>query len=645
MTTLEMTPERSPLRTPDRTGTLPGLFRARVQASPDAVAYRQFDTLRDDWVRYTWAEIATEVDRWQAALHGEGLQPGDRVAMMLRNGREWIIFDQAALGLGLVTVPLYTDDRPDNIAYILEQTETRLLLVEGKLQWRRLLPVIAGLSTVRRVVALHDIAEPNASGDSGKPLNSDAPQDSDELRNSDRPRNPDRAAGRDRPTDPRLTAASEWLSGGTGHGITRSLEPEALATIVYPSGTTGRPKGVMLSHRNILSNARGAAQCGPLGAQDVFLSFLPLSHTLERTAGCYLPMLIGAEVAFARSIQQLGEDLVAVRPTVLISVPRIYEGVYAKIQAGLKQKSGLARALFAATVATGWARFERVQGRAGWSPRLLLWPLLNRLVARQVLARLGGRMAYAVCGGAPLPPPIARFFIGLGLPVYHGYGLTEASPVVTANRPHDNLPASIGTALPEAEIRIGAQQELLTRGPSVMLGYWENPEATAQAIDAEGWLHTGDKARIDAEGHVFITGRIKDIIVLGSGEKVPPADMEMAIQLDPLFDQVLVLGEGRAFLSALIVLNPEAWREAAAALDVDPEDAAARNGRFVERSLLTRVNRQLKDFPGYAQIRRLCTVCEPWSVETGLLTPTLKMKRERIVTQLQDRVEALYADY
>jgi long-chain acyl-CoA synthetase len=595
--------------TAERAGSLPGLFRERAQATPDKAAYRQFDPARGAWIQSSWTDIATETGRWQLALQREGLEAGDRVAMMLRNCREWITFDQAALGLGLITVPLYTDDRPDNIAYILDQAGVKLLLVEGKAQWRRLAPARDKLATVQRIVSLHSIEDDDAA------------------------------------TDPRLTAASDWLFGLQGDLVTRTLEPDALATIVYTSGTTGRPKGVMLTHRNILFNAVGAARCAPLGETDVFLSFLPLSHTLERTAGCFLPMAVGAEVAFARSIPQLAEDLGAVKPTVLISVPRIYESVYAKIQAGLKRKPAFARGLFGTTVEVGWRRFEYRQGRAGWSPRLLLWPLLERLVARKVLDRLGGRLEYAVCGGAPLPPAIARFFIGLGLPVYHGYGLTEASPVVTVNRPEDNLPASIGKPLPEVEIRIGEHDELLTRSPSVMQGYWHDEQATRAAVDDQGWLHTGDKARVDEQGHVFITGRIKDIIVLGNGEKLPPADMEMAIQLDPLFEQVLIVGEGRPFLSALVVLHAETWRELAAELDVSPDSDDDLNSRFVERSLLARLHRQLKDFPGYARIRRLTALREPWTVDSGLLTPTLKMKRDRIVQSLRDRVEAMYADY
>lgn len=593
--------------TPGEAGTLAGLLRERIRRNPDRIAYRQHDPDRGAWVPRTWAEVGREVSRWQAALQREGLSPGDRVAVMLRNCQEWVIFDQACLGLGLVTVPLYTDDRPDNIAYVLGDAGARLLVLGGRLQWRRLQEVRERLETVQRVVTVQRI-EPGEF-----------------------------------PEEPRLMALDEWAPpDGGGELMIRDVAPDALATIVYTSGTTGRSKGVMLTHQNILQNAYAAQQCAPMGPEDLFLSFLPLSHTLERTGGCYMPMMVGAQVAFARSVQGLSEDLLNLRPTVLISVPRIYELIYGRITTGLESRSALERLLFRLTVGVGWRRFEHQQGRAGWHPKVLLWPLLKRLVADKVTARLGGRLRYAVCGGAPLPPPIARFFIGLGLPVYHGFGMTEASPVVSVNRPDDNLPASVGRPLPGVEVRIGPQEELLVRGPSVMQGYWNNPQATADTLDAEGWLHSGDKARFDEQGHLFIIGRIKDILVLGNGEKVPPADMEMAITLDPLFEQAMVVGEGRAFLSALVVLNPEEWHRLAEELALDPEDPEALRGRKTEKALLARVAGQLKAFHAYAQIRRLTPVLDPWEVDNGLLTPTMKLRRPLILERYAPQIEAMY---
>ena len=595
---------------PDALETLCGLFRARVEASPDAVAYRQFDETREDWTCYTWAQTAAEVERWRRALTREGLVPGDRVAVMLKNCVEWVIFDQAALSLGLVTVPLYLDDRPDSAAYILDHADAKLLLVEGRFQYKKLAEIAGSARQLQRIVSLS--APENGLTD----------------------------------WNPRFVLAADWLAEAEGVAVPeRHLSGDLLASLVYTSGTTGRPKGVMLTHGNMLWNAYYASQCAAFGPHEVFLSFLPLSHTLERTGGYYLPILIGAEVAYARSIAQLAQDLQIIRPTVLISVPRIYERVYGRIQDGLEKKSALARRLFDLAVRIGWRRFERAQGIAGWHPGLLAWPLLNRLVARNVVDKLGGRLKFAISGGAALSPEIARVFIGLGVPVIQGYGLTETSPVVCVNRPDSNVPASIGQPLSGVEVKIGENDELLTRSRCVMRGYWKNEAATRAMIDADGWLHTGDKCNVDARGHYTIIGRIKDIIVLNNGEKVPPSDMESAILLDPLFEQVMVVGEGKPYLAALTVLNEEHWQTFAASLNVDPAQPSALNDPKVVKALTRRVAEHLKHFPGYAQIRRLHPELKPWTVDNGLLTPTLKVKRNQVLDRYRAAVEAMYADF
>jgi len=594
---------------PAALATLPGLFRARVAASPDQVAYRQFDDGKAGWVSVTWAQVAAEVARWQAALTREGLVPGDRVAVMLKNCVEWVIFDQAALGLGLVTVPLYLDDRPDNAAYILDHADAKLLLVEGKVQHRKLAEIAGSVRGLQRIVSLvppeNHLAEWST----------------------------------------RFVVAADWLAEAAGTPVpARHLTPDLLASLVYTSGTTGRPKGVMLTHENLLWNAYYASQCAHFDPHEVFLSFLPLSHTLERTGGYYLPMFLGAEVAYARSIAQLAQDLQTIRPTVLISVPRIYERVHARILDSLEKKGAAARALFRLAVWVGWRRFERSQGRAAWTPEQLLWPLLHKLVAGNVTEKLGGNLKLAISGGAALCPQIARVFIGLGVPLIQGYGLTEASPVVTVNRPESNVPSSIGQPLPGVEVKIGDDSELLTRSRCVMRGYWKNEQATRAVIDAEGWLHTGDQARVDADGHYTIIGRIKDIIVLSNGEKVPPADMESAILLDPLFEQAMIVGEGKPYLAAIVVLNDEHWRAFAAHLHVDPAQPDTLRDPKVVKALTRHVAQQLKHFPGYAQVRRLHLELKPWTVDDGLLTPTLKLKRNEVLARYRAEIEALYAD-
>jgi long-chain acyl-CoA synthetase len=398
----------------------------------------------------------------------------------------------------------------------------------------------------------------------------------------------------------------------------------------------------MLSHSNILSNAHDSLTAIDCYREDLFLSFLPLSHSLERTGGYYLPMMAGSTVAFARSVAQLAEDLQSVRPTALIAVPRVFERVHERMMGQLRERSAVARWVFRTAIRAGWRRFEREQGRVGWHPLLLLWPVLRRLVADQVLGRLGGRLRIAVSGGAALPKEVARAFIGLGIPIVQGYGLTETSPVVSVNRLSGNDPESVGPPLRGIEVRIGEADELLVRGPCNMIGYWNNHASTARVLDADGWLHTGDQARMGSQGHLYITGRIKDILVLSNGEKVAPADMEMAIALDPLFDQALVVGEGRSFLSALLVLNADLWNGLAREYGLHPERIESLSDPRLLKDMLKRVREALREFPGYAKIRRVTLLLEPWGVENGLLTPTLKVKRSEVLHRYRDEVEKMY---
>jgi long-chain acyl-CoA synthetase len=587
-------------------GTLAGLFRERVRRTPEATAYRHYDETTGRWQDSSWADMAAAVAQWQAAFAGENLLPGDRVAILMRNNREWVIFDQAALGSGLVVVPLYLDDRPENTAYILNDAGVRLLYLSGAEQWERLLRVHDQLDTLARIVTQGPVEIPDG--------------------------------------ETRVRSLADWLPADSGQLLANDSEPDQLATIVYTSGTMGRPKGVMLSHRNILDNADSGLDYVPMYREDILLSFLPLSHAFERTVGYYAPMMTGATVAFARSVPQLAEDLLAIRPTVLISVPRIYERVYNKIMAGLAEKPPFATRLFRLAVDTGWRRFLRRQGHGGWYATFLLWPLLDKLVASKIMARLGGRLRLAAAGGAPLPPEIARVFIGLGLNLLQGYGLTETSPIIACNTADDNDPASVGIPLGNVEVGIGENDELQTRGPCVMLGYWEKPEATRELIDAEGWLHTGDKARIE-RNHIYITGRLKEIIVLANGEKVPPSDMEMAIALDPLFEQVMVLGDSRPYLSVIIVLNPEQWEILANTLSLDPADASALKSKVLEQAVLERLSGHLGEFPGYARVRRATCTLGPWTVDNGLITPTMKLKRDRIIARYVEEIAAMYAGH
>ncbi len=543
-----------------------GLLKAQL-AAPERVLYRQH--LEGGWRDISAAEIAAYAARWQAYLRAEGFGRGDRIALCLKNGIHWVAADQGALGLGLTVVPLYVDDNPENVAWCLDNSGARLLVVESSRIANALAAVSKGLP---RMLCL--AADP---GSGYEPVEAILPKQAPEFE-------------------------------------VAPLEDSALATICYTSGTAGRPKGVMLTHGNILANVGACERLRIARPEDVFLSFLPVSHMFERTGGYYLPLAIGAKVSFARSVSQLAEDLASERPTIVFAVPRVFERFASRVNEALA-KAPAKKRLFDWVVAAGG---RAARGEAGIVDRIVL-ALLRRRVAEPVLARMGGRMRLAVLGGASLDPSIAWLFLGLGLPILQGYGMTEASPVISVNRMEDNVPESVGAPLDNVEVRVGANGELLARGPSVMQGYLNNAEATAKTLDREGWLHTGDLVEI-RDGKIFIRGRLKDVLVLSNGEKLPPQDVELAILGDPVFEQGVLVGEGRPFLS-LVAVTPETD----------------------EKKLIQRANERLKSFPRYVRVRRVIATHDPWTVDNGLLTPTLKVKRERVQKKFETEIERAYA--
>ncbi len=632
-------PQTPDIIDPVTAATIAGLFRERVRRTPRAGAYQRYNEEKQEFETVTWQEVSILAARWQAAFERDGLLPGDRVAVIARNCVEWVLFDLASLGLGLVTVPVFADDRVENIIYILKQTGARFVLVENAAQWLRLEESGARLPEIERVVALNRESLPH-------PVAYDREQESKPTETASRaddgmPDDPGRPGTVGRRT-PYISDLSSWLpEKGKGYVLSR-LEPTDLATIVYTSGTTGNPKGVMLSHSNILRNAYACLEGESIYRSDLFLSFLPLSHTFERTVGYYIPMMAGARVAYVRSIDKLAEDLLEVRPTVLISVPRIYERIHRKIVDGLEKKPALVRRVFRLTVHTGWRRFLHLQGRAQWSPLLLIWPLLNRIIAKRLMRLLGGRLRLSISGGAPLSFSIARLFIGLGLNLLQGYGMTETSPVISVNTTEDNDPSTVGRPVQGLKSAISADGELLVRGPNVMMGYWRDGDATDAVVDDGGFLHTGDVARMDKNGHLAIVGRKKEIIVLSNGEKVPPEDLELAIAVNPLFEQVMVVGEGRPYLAALVVLNRRRWEKLAGRRGIPSDGHELLSGEDVENMLLEEIARMITRFPGYARIRRVHASLFPWKAQDGLITSTLKLRRKQLLEKFSREVERLY---
>ena len=586
-------------------GTLWGLFCERVRRCPVGIAFRDYDPIAENWCDHTWHTIAARVDRFRAALAREELEAGDRVAVLLPNGIDWVCLDMAAHASGLVVVGLYPQDTAASNAYILGHSGARLVLLDNEARRQSLWPFRSEFPSLERMW-IRDVGAGSATPTS----------------------------------EPIVRKLADVLANASEPSLPHPAAPSDLAALIYTSGTTGRPKGVMLSHFALLWNAQASAAIIPPRRDDVFLSVLPLAHSFERTVGYYLPMMGGCTVAYARSAQDLRNDLIAVRPTVMLGVPLLYERMSAAIRTNVAGSS-VKQILLRVAASLGWRRFEAAQHRSspGLAARLLA-PILKQYVAVPVLAAFGGRLRVAISGGAPLDQDVARLLIGLGLPLVEGYGLTEAAPVVAANAIDDNLPGSVGRPVQGVEVKLTPEGELLVRSPSIMTGYWKDAGATARALDPMGWLSTGDIAEIK-DGRIFIRARLREMIVLSIGEKVNPNAVEAELTRDGLFKQVVVVGDRRPFLVALIVLNADAWRRFAADKGLDAERP---NHAASKIELLARVTPLLAALPRYAQVRAMQLTLQPWTIEAGLLTPTLKVKREVVQRLFAREINALYAE-
>jgi long-chain acyl-CoA synthetase len=602
---------------PEDVATLADLFDWRVRQTPENEAYRYFNSKTECWRSCTWAQVGARVRAWRSALAASCLAPGARVAVLLPNGLDAVCVDQASLAQGLVPVPMHALDNPASIAYIVKDSDASMLVLSTRAQWEAISAIGEVMPLLKLILVVDD----------GNFVSNYSPP----------------------PALEGVVALATWLAnGGSSDNALEPLAPGgALAAIVYTSGTTGRPKGVMLTHDNILSNIRAVMARVEVRSSDVFLSILPLSHTFERTAGYYLPIAAGSCVAYARSVAEIPEDMATVRPTILVSVPRIYERSYMKLQVTLAQSSQLTRRLFTLTQAIGWRRFCRKQhlpcdgAPLDWLDPLL-YPVLHLLVARAVLARFGGRLRVAVCGGASLSQTVAECFLAFGLPLVQGYGMTETSPVISCNTPTDNWPTTVGRPLEGVRVRVGENNELQVLGCSVMAGYWKRPADSAQAMTDDGWLRTGDQAILEG-GRIRIIGRIKEIIVTSTGEKIAPMDLELAIAVDPLFEQVFVIGDNRPFIAAFVGLSRSGLDMLSRQLKLDVSDSVKLNSALVQNAVLERIQSASRHFPNYAVPRVVRVTAEPWSLQNGLMTPTLKLKRNALLEHFHSEIDDIYA--
>ena len=595
----------------DLVRVLPELLTHHLEERPDLPIYTFWQAADKTWRTITVKETCATVERWRRALVRTGLTKGDRCAMLLPNCIEAVYFDQSVLANALVPVPLHAVDTAGSSSYILNDSGAKLLVTSRLNRWEAVRDV-EDHPALKTVVVTGEPVETHVDG------------------------------------DVRVMGLEAWLAGGEGCALPEGPAPQDLAALVYTSGTTGRPKGVMLTHRAILANVTGVLRNLCPEPDDVWLSFLPLSHTFERTTTYYTALGCGNRVAFNRNIGLLAEDMKTVRPTVMMSVPRIYEKVYDKIQDQLVKKPPFVQKLFHAAVAVGYRRFCRQNGlpvpRGGWLSVFdpLIAGFLDKKVGAGIRGIFGGRPRIFIAGGAAFNPEVSRTFIGLGVNILQGYGMTETAPIMAVNKIGDNHPLTVGPALVNIEVRVGENDELQMRGPSLMAGYWNRQADTRAAFTEDGWLKTGDQADIFSDGHIRIKGRIKEIIVTSTGEKVPPADLEQAIEACHLVSQAMVIGENRPYIAALVVLNPEQWRTLAAELQLDPSDPSSLQTRTARQAVLRRVKDAAKGFPNYAVPRQVRLYLDPWTIENGLLTPTLKLKRGPLRARFADDIDRLY---
>lgn len=575
--------------------------------NPKAQMYRT----SEGWKSISSQEMVRRIAGLSKALAGLGVKEGDRVGLFAPNCPEWHIADFAITGLGAVNVPVYFNESPDRFAYIMNDSGARIIFTAGEAQASKAVESRERTPRVEHLVCVSPPAD----------LLSEI-LDYESLIAS---------AGDADVAEYRRKCAA--------------VKPQQLATLIYTSGTTGEPKGVMLTHANLSSNAVESFRCHHFEPGDVALEFLPLSHVYERTAS-YGYLSKSVTIAYVENIESVGHALLEVHPAMAAAVPRVFEKIYAGIVEKGHHEHGWKRktfdwALRVAHDAVPWRAYNQA-APAGLKMR---WTVADKLVFSKIRAGLGGRIHTFVSGGAPLAPALAEFFWSVGVPVYQGYGLTETSPVVTSNCPHEHKVGTVGRPIPTVEVRIASDGEILVKGTCVMQGYFGKPEATREVLSPDGWLATGDIGRLDADGYLVITDRKKELIKTAGGKYVAPAPIENSLKTSPYILNAIVIGDQRKFCAVLIVLNSALVRSAA---EAQGHEFAAPSQMLVDpwvRDLLSReIERLTANLAQYEKPKRFALLEQDFTFANGELTYTLKIKRRVIEKRYQDVIARLYAD-
>jgi long-chain acyl-CoA synthetase len=593
--------------------TLNEVFLERTHSPLFEKTYLQFKPSRTEaYASMTFRAFDLEVRKFFQAYRHLGLQRGDGIAIVSESRPEWLQADFAALALGAPTVPMFPTLTAQQIEYIVNDCAARCLIVSNDFQLGKALRLAPQCPTLETILVMND---------------------STSLETSACP--------------VRIVHLKDILDGYSDEEFEREAKiatAEDVITIIYTSGTTGTPKGVMLTHRNILSNIySGLAALPKLDHNDVALSFLPLNHAFERIA-MYLFFALGFTVGFAESTETVAENLLEIRPTIMTGVPRFYERVHSRIMRMRDKLQPSKRKIFDWALAVGAENGLRFEGKpVPLSARLKL-PIADALVLRKIRARTGGRIRFFVSGAAALPAEVGRAFAAFGLPIVEGYGMTEASPIISVN-PFDKIRwGTVGFPLPDVEMKLAEDGEILARGQNVMKGYFNDPVATREVIDEEGWLHTGDIGAYDNEGYMRITDRKKHLFVSSGGKNIAPAHIEEMLQHSPFIDQILLIGDKRQFVTALIVPDFEVLHDKLRSENV----TAISNSELAEREDVRQMidlelDRLQRGLASYERVRRFTLLPDAFTVENNLLTPTLKIKRKEVERRYADTINAMYA--
>lgn len=569
-------------------------------------------------------------------LRSIGISPGDRVGITAENRLEWVLSDFACTSIGIVDVPVFPILTDDQIEYIFSDAGVVAVICSNAFQLRKVIRAAGGIGSLEHIIVMDPEAIESVC--------------------------PDRRVDRPDGEEPILLYSLEELARrgmetskaapeAFGELVAR-VEPDDLLTLIYTSGTTGEPKGVMLSHRNMVSNIKSAASVIPIGAGDTVLSYLPLCHAFERMAGYYTCFAMGATIAFAESIDTLATNLLEVRPTLMTTVPRFLERLRGRIDANARKGPERNRKIYEWAIATGRAWFDRRQQKGSVGPILAAkHALADRLVFSRIRERTGGRLRYFISGGAPLAYDVGAFFAGAGMEIIEGYGLTESSPVIAANPSSRPKLGTVGPPIPGVEVVIAEDGEIMARGENIMLGYYNNPKATAEVMTSDGWLHTGDVGEFDEDGYLRITDRKKHLFISSGGKNIAPGPIEEKLSALPYVAQILLLGDDLPYLAALIVPDFEALAEGLASTGHRQVDVASVEGRRevagseeAEGVLYREIRELQRDSAAYERVRRIALLPEEFTVENGMMTPTLKVKRKAVIAHYRDLIQQLYPD-